>query len=294
MLYLASFDVVDENTLHGFGTITLSTAGETDVVVTLSSITGTDSDGNTGATQFWVYQSSEYYCVDQSRYAQTRFPHIAKASWAKAVDLALKAEAVSEGWAAKVPTCSFSLSTGFYTISVATVNSAVAWSTAGGRKLFGFSGDSSSAASHVGTVTPLFVINPTLASVSDPTLNYEPDAIGSRVTTDSGSGTGLARRVSPLYRDWRQEYETKEKTMRLQAASTHPWTFQDLHEHCRGIFPFVTYDAGFHSTSDTGEVFTFREEGIAFVPERATPGNDAQLHLAFRCIVEGNMTAVPQ
>jgi hypothetical protein len=296
VLYLAAFDVIKENTLHGFGTITLTTAGETDVVVDLANITGTGADNVSGATTFWVYSSGEKYCVDQSRHAQTRFPRIAKSTWAKAVDTALKLEAVAEGWTTKVPACTFSLTTGLYTFSVATVNSAIAWSTTGGRELFGFAGNSSSAASHVGTLTPLFVISPTQAAisvVSESALNYEPSGIGNRITTDSGSGHGLARRVSPLYRDWQQEYETKEKTMRLQAAAAHPWTFQDLFEHCRGMFPFVVYDGGFHTTEDAGEVFTFRTDGIPFAAEPATLANHAQLHLAFRCIVEGTLTTVP-
>ncbi len=289
MLYLAAFDVVEANSFYGFGTLTVSTAGESDVVVTLGSVTATSVDGDAGATTFWTWDDATASCVDQSPHAQTRFGSFAAITWAAALEDALQAAATAAGWAAKVPSVSLSTTTGFYTFTVATVNSAWAWSTANGRALFGFSGNSSSAASHVGTRTPLYAINPSLPSVSDPSLNYEPDAIGNRVASDNGAGFGLARRVSPLYRDWRQEYETKEKTMRLQAASTHPFTFQHLFEHCRGVYPFAVYDGGFHETESTAEVFTFREEGIPFVPERATPGNDAQLHVPFRCVVEGNL-----
>lgn len=293
MLYLAAFDIVAANAIHSFGTITLSTAGESDVVLTLGDITANNVDNVAGATTFWVWSSSDYYVQDQSPFAYTRFAHFSESTWAKAVDTALKAEAVTQGWAAKIPSCTWSSATGFYTFAVATVNSAVAWSASSGRALFGFSGNSATAASHVGTIMPMYVISPTLGSVSDPTLNYEPSAIGNRVAADNGAGFGLARRVSPLHRDWRQEYETKEKTMRLQAAAAHPWTFQHLFEHCRGRFPFLVYDGGFHDTETFPEAFTFRDDGIAFVPERATPGNDAQLHIPFRCVVEGTLAAVP-
>ena len=292
MLYTAAFDAVEANARYGFGTLTVATAGETDVVLTLSSITSADDDGTAGATTFWVWEDASLHCVDHSPYEQTRYSHFSRKTWAEAIESALQTAATAAGWAAKIPAVDFSTTTGFYTFSVATVTSAWSWSTANGRALFGFTANSSTASTHTSTVTPLFIINPTLDSVSDPTTSYEPRSIGNRVVGDTGEGFGNARYVSPLYRDWVQQFETKAKSLRLHAASTHPWTFQDLHEHCRGVYPFIVYDGGFEDATTDPIVFAFREEGIPFAPERATPGNDAQFHHAFKCIVDGTLEAV--
>ncbi len=290
MLYTAAFNVVSHNAIASLGNLTLSTAGETNLVIPIANIRGTSYDGTADATTFWVWEAGTFHCVDHSPFAQARFRRFSATTWAGAVDAALKASATSAGWAAKIPSCTWSKTTGFYTFAVATVTSAITWSAVPGRSLFGFAGNSATASSHTSAIMPTFVISPTLPAVSDPSLEYEPSGIGGHVTSDTGEGFGISRYVSPLYRDWLQQFETKAKTVRLSADESHPWTFQHQREHCRGAFPFVVYGGGFNDT-DANLVFSFRDESIALHPERATPGNDAQFHIGFQCVAEGYLTS---
>lgn len=298
MLYTAAFDIVKANADTAFGTLTLASSGSTDIVLTIGSVTGTDNNGTTGATTFWIWEdystsnpsAGRVFCQDQSPYAQTRYAHFSRTAWPGAVTIALRALATTAGdWGSKNPTCTFNTTTGVYTFSVSSGTISTTWSSAAGRRLFGFSGNGSAAASHTGTRVPLFVVSPTLSYVSDPTPNYEPRGIGNHVTSENGQGFGLARYVSPLYRDWTQQFETYEKTMRLGASQsgTHPWTIQALFEHCRGRLPFLVGDGGFIDPETEPAVFTFREEGIAFQPVPHTPGNFAQMYTPFKCVVQG-------
>ncbi len=291
MLYTAPFDIVEENSLYGFGTLTVSNGASAgaDVVIALSSVRFFSRDGTeASATTFWVWDdAARLYCEDQSPYARERFGSFSEYSWAAAVDQVIKAEALVQGWDLDIPTLTFSTSTGAYGFSASLSNTSLTFSTTNGAKLFGFSGNSSSAASHTSDITPLYVIAPTQLQVSFPSPSYEPDAIGGHIVTDTGQSHGLSAYDSELYRDWVQQFETLAKTERDEAASSHPWTFLHLFEHCRTKLPFVVSDGGFATTSTDPEVFMFREDGASFVPERATPGNPDQLHIGFRCSVQG-------
>lgn len=287
MIYAAAFDVTAHNAVDSLGTITIGNGVDPNASVTLSAVTYTDHDGSSSSS-FFIAAYDEVTCVDESPYSLTRFSHFAEASFAYAMETALTSAMTAQGWAGNA-TCEWSSTTGLYTISWSGGNTTLSFNTTPGRKLFGFSGNQTSAASHTSDIMPTFVVNPTLDAVSDPTPNYEPKSIGNRISTDSGAGMGIARYNSPLFRDWRQEYETREKTMRLSAAASHHWTLQHLFEHCRGRWPFVVYDGEFHDTTEP-EVFSFRTDGIPFQPKPATPGNGSQYHLEFRCVVEGELT----
>ncbi len=297
MFYTAAVDIVEANALYAFGTLTMDNgaAAGTAVVLTLGSITSTSVAGAAGATIFWVWDEGDFTCVGSDRHAASKFTHFSEATWAKAVDAALKAAALVAGWdAANVPFCTFSTTTGFYafgTTGGSASTTSLAWSTANGRKLFGFSGDSALAASHTGTLTPLFVISPTVQAASDPSLLFEASGIASRAVGDDGRGFGLDRYVAPLHRDWTQEHETLAKTMRLEAASAHPFTFQALHERCRGKLPFIVAAGGWAESESSPLVFSFRRDGMAWRPEPATPGTVGYWSIPFRCVQEGALTA---
>ena len=146
----------------------------------------------------------------------------------------------------------------------------------------------SGSASYTSTSTPWGVIVPILSAVSSPTTNYEPDGISNQAVSASGAVTGLSRSVAPIYRDWVQQYESKEKTLRISALSSHPFTHQELFEACRTGLPFVVID-GFGETDDVHnkEVFFLRTEGSMFKCERATDSNDAQFHISYKTVVAG-------
>jgi hypothetical protein len=195
--------------------------------------------------------------------------------------------AATTAWVTPAPTTfSYAAATGKVTIAYSAADFTLTWSTDAGRDFCGFSADQSGAGTYTSDQTPSMVIAPTSGATSLSTPNYEPDGIGSVATSNDGQSVGIARTVSPLYRDWVQQYETKAKTLRLAAASTHPATMQKLFEECRGVYPFVVSD-GFGESYD--EVFRLRNDGMNFSAERATPGNDAQFHINFRAIVEGKI-----
>lgn len=270
--------------LAGLGSITLSrSGGYSDVVVNMSSgVSAADYDA---ATSYIFSHAGPANIRSETADGSQRLRSYSRTTYGAALQAALRDAATAASWPS--PTSiqvTNSNASGAYTISYTTTFS-IAWSSANGRAFLGFTADKSGSSSYAGTITPTYLVIATLDDSSDDTPNYEPEAIGNRVIADDGSGYGLTRSIAPLYRDWVQQFETKEKTLRRSAASTHPWTFQHLFEHCRGEYAFVIYIP----TGSNGrlELFSLRSDGLMWKPERASPGNDAQFHIPFRCIVEG-------
>lgn len=288
MIYAAAFDVTAHNALSSLGTITMGNGAQPNATVTYSTVTSLNVDASAQSSSFFISDQAEVTCIDESPYSLTRFGHFSEQPWHEALQSAMTTAMTAQGWAGDA-NFSWSATTGLYTLSWSGGNTTLSFNTTTGRELMGFTGNKTSAASHTSDQMPWFVIVPTLTAVSDPTTNYEPAAIGNRISTDSGAGMGVARYNSPLHRNWRQEFETREKMLRMSAASTAPWTFQHLYEHCRGRWPFVVYDGSFHDSSQP-EVFSFRTDGIPFEPKPATPGNGSQYHIEMRCVVEGELT----
>ena len=293
-MYTAAFDIAEASQLYGFGTLTMDNgaAAGTAVVLTLGSITSTSVAGDAGATRFWVWDEGDFTVRGSDRYAADKYQHYSAATWAKAVDTELKAAALAAGWnVANIPYCTFSTTNGVYAFGTgggSASDISLAWSTDNGRALFGFADDVAIGETpHTGTLTPLFVIRPTIAGVTDPTVLFEPGGIASRAACDDGRGFGLDRYTSPLHRDWVQQHETLAKTIRLEAATSHPFTFQALHEHCRGKLPFLVGDCDWGEDETEPLVFSFRPDGMAWRPEPATPRTVASWHIPFRCVQEG-------
>lgn len=290
MLYFLGFD----NSLLSLGTITLATAGETDVVVNMSSgVSGTDQN-SASSTLFWHYEhsngSSKVRGVDPDQ--TTHVAEYSSTSYTAALQAALRAEATTQTWASPNDIdVTINTTTGIITIAF-TATITVTFSAAAGRNLLGFSSSpQSGASSYVGDQTPKYIIDPTVDGASDCTPDYEPPGVASASVANDGQVYGISRTVSPIYRDWVQQYETKAKTLRVAAASTHPTTLQALFEHCRCDYAFVVADGGFNNSND--ECFMLRDDGAHFdsASARATPGNDSQFNIPFRTIVLGEMVA---
>lgn len=288
MLYSAAFDV----TLPGLGTMTLSTSGESDAVVNLATMGSLAVDGVSTSNIYNHYNGfAAYRAVGQDPAASSNLLNYARANFSEIVEYYGEAALLAATWTSPAGfevSFQYATSPPTYTISWPTANFTIAWSTAAGRALFGFAADSSTpATTHTGTLCPTYVYVPTLQAVSDNTPNFEASEIANHVASDGGSGFGLQRTVVPVYRDWKQEFETKALTMRANAASPLPWTMQHLFEHCRGQFAFIVA-SGFGESFD--EYFSFRTESTRWNPQRHTPGNDAQFFHDFRCTVEGTVT----
>ena len=300
MIYTAPFDV----SLYA-GTITVlqTSGGASSAAVTLSSVVGSSISG-ASSTIYFHYDVPSYgmRIGAEDRLAQNRFTTYAYTSLAHELEAAINGT-----WTPDIA-ITWSSTTGKYTMSCATSFSITFDATAiaeGMPYLFGFTGSKTTATSHTSDFVVKHAIVPDLTASSvrggqADALNYEPRGIGNHVIADDGTGYGLTRVVSPLYRDWVQEFETRARTERiangLTAAYTPEsytpsigyWTFQDMFEYCRGIWPFMVI-SGFGETYH--EVFSFRDDGLSWNPERAAPGDATHFHIPFKTVVEGMVIA---
>jgi hypothetical protein len=289
VLYMPFFDLADS----GLGSITLSTAGESNVVLNLSTLTGVDENSD-ASSKLSHYLATDIESFDDEQ--TTRFPTYARTSFAVLVQNTLRALMVTATWPDPTQfTCSFSLVTGLITMSYSQTFG-VSWGANPYNALmFGFPvalgfipTDLSGASSYAATKSPLHVINSTLTDVSDEHL-YEPDGLGNHVINDTGGGNTIARTQAPLFLDFVQEHESHvktytESTQYLLAAT---YTHQDLYRQCRKGFPFILY--GDDRWRTHAFVCSLRSDGMSFNPRPRTPG-EAVYHISYRCHLEGIAT----
>lgn len=294
MLYVAGFDVSKiDRTLGTLGTLTVSTAGKPDLVLNLADVRGlTRLSASSAKFWHWSYQvlAGLYIRAKDTPSVVYRRDDFSWKSWENALSEALAALATSAGWTSPgTLQFSMSLSTGLVTASY-TTTFALTWSTALGRQLCGFDNDKSGAASYAGTVVPLFVIEPGLRRISGAARTTFAAGRASSVRADNGGGFSIKRGTVALRRKWVQQFIPLEKVEHDAALSTHPWTMQDLIEHCPGGYPFIVHDGGFGITAD--EAFSFTTEGSDF--DHKATGTDgvyiAKQHTEFDCYVEGRIT----
>jgi hypothetical protein len=295
--YLASFDLREPR--NNLSTIQIATSGKSTISVNL--FTDVDSDVNSSETtvKTTVFNHADRglgFTIGEDRAASTPMSlSYANTSFAEVVQNHLHDAASTAGWGGSESglIISVDLTGHTYTIQYSATMT-VTFGSAETAYIFGF--DTlvlSSAASYTSTITPWGMIVPVLSAVSSPTTNYEPDGISNQAISASGAVTGLSRSVAPIYRDWVQQYESKEKTLRISALSSHPFTHQELFEVCRTSLPFVVVD-GFGETDENHnkEVFFFRTEGSMFKAERATESNDAQFHISYKTVVAGYVAPI--
>lgn len=290
MIYTALFDA------SSLGTITLATVGESDVVLNLANLTANDSD-STASHLFWHSPAPGTFAFAsvQTGSALGLFRKTSTTPWYSAVEAGL--EALMGAWTTPTAlevTWNWTdphVTVPSYTIAWPVANFTLTFSTAATAAIFGFTTLSNSGAqTYTGTACPTYVYVPTLSAGSEPTCEYEPESIANHVSTDEGQGFGMSRTVSPLWQDWVQQFETKARTFKANAAATHPWTIQHLIEYCRGEWPFSLYRPGFGGPDAYVPAYYLRSEGTAFQPQRHSPGNDAQFWHAFRGEIGGAYT----
>ncbi len=303
MYYAAAFHLPTLEAQSGgnLGNLVIKRSGNADLTVDLGGLSRADATG--AQSQYFFHLPFnfvfEFLRPDPSR--GTAYPRYALRSLGSVLALALDAAAVSAGWAAGysftaanrtgffeslsgVPTAKYRIAAGV-SIQYQFTSIAGAW-------LFGASGISlsSAATTHDLPYTPRFLVKPSRQRCSTPDeefsgADYEPDEISTYAMADDGTGYGNARLAAPLYRNWVHQFETKAKTYRLLASATDDsWTFQDLFEHCRTVYPFVVAHGGFASHIDY-ELFVLRES--SFKPRVASTANHAAWHIPFRCINAG-------
>lgn len=283
--YQASVDVSDPR--FGLGTLSIATAGKTTISINVSALTANTFEGGGTCTIFNHNYIGLGYCVGEDRSGSLWMRQgFCELSLASRTQSTLRSAAIAAGWSTDAESLGFGLNptTLIYDIDY-TANITVTFGNAETARLFGFSELSHTGAlQYLSDIVPYGIIRPVLTAVSSPTPNFEPEGIASQAISSSAAVSGLSRSIAPIYRDWVQQYETKEKTMRLQALAAHPFTHQELFEISRTSLPFVVVD-GFGDGLD--EVFFFRGEGSNWRCERASDGNDAQFHVSYKAVVAG-------
>lgn len=284
-MYCAVFDVAAADG-PAFGTLTLATTGKTSCVINLVAL-----EGSSSSSLLWHHDTPyPQFFVSEDTAAVHRRTEISQYSFGVVLQTAIIAAMTANSWVTpSVAAVTFSRTTGHYTISYAAAAFTMAWSTAAGRALCGYSADHAVAAtSFVGDVVPTYAILPTMTATSLSTPNQEASEIASHAVADDGSTAGISMEVAPIVRSWVQQYELKAKAIRLNAASTHPFTLQALREHCRTVYPFIVLD-GFGDSYD--EMFLFTGPGASWKPGRRQDGDDVQFHTPFECVVIGMLVA---
>lgn len=283
--YLGSLDMLQAAEL-GFTTIQIAKSGDPTYSITLANVSFQTVNVDGTCTVFNHAAVGLGYSVGQDRAASTLM-RSAFSIWSLGgvISYAL-AVAADDAGASGGLAFTFNQSTLHYTITGAS-GTTITFGDELTASLFGFTDTTLSGAStHTSDSTPWGVIVPVLTDVSEPTPNYEPESISNQAVSAGNAVVGLSRSTVPLYRDWVQQYETKAKTLRLEATDAHPFTHQELFEVHRTSLPFVVID-GFAEA--LAEVFYLRSEGSAWKVDRATAANDTQFHIQYRTVVAGQL-----
>lgn len=135
---------------------------------------------------------------------------------------------------------------------------------------------------------PEHVIVSTIPGRSQSTDVTEPDDVASLAIADAGGTNvqGIARTSAIEYQDWRQEFESKAACFSRAAATDTPWTFQDMIQHCRTVWPLRIVD----DSANEDFVARLRKEGASWsrsVIERAAADYDKHWHVNMHVYVVG-------
>ena len=165
------------------------------------------------------------------------------------------------------------------------------------RSILGFSATTAAAASHTSNQRPRYAIAAlqgadaaynvvNVAGFSEYSDAYEGDGIAAYSEADSGASYMVSRTTAPLYADWSQVMEAKRSVYAYAAASTIPWTYQDLFAHCRdGNMPFMVKD----DLANLVHVWRLRGDGVAWHPTREVADLDTLWRVPFRCVLQGRV-----
>lgn len=285
--YAAAIDVSDPR--NGLSTIAIATAGKTTISITVSTLTATSLEGNQTVTIFNHGERALGNCLGEDRSESTWMRRgFSGLTLAGKILQAFQGAAIAASWGVDAGDLGvgFDPTTLVYDFSYS-ADITLTFGNADTARLFGFENLSNTGEEvHYSDIVPWGIIRPVLTAVSSPTPNFEPDGIASQAVSASGNVTGLTRAISPIYRDWVQQYETKAKTLRLAADDAHPFTHQELFEVCRTNVPFTVVE-GFGDL--LREVFFFRADNSAWKCERASDSNDAQFHISYKVVVAGQI-----
>jgi hypothetical protein len=303
--YGAAFNLQTVNRLTPLGTLTLTHSGESNIVITLGNLLGTDVDTlQTGF--FWHFLTpagAGFTLVGNDPDASVRFRHFSTISLGGVLSTAINALCTSLGW----PTSNFLVqlheSNGttpipYYRFSYPTAFT-YTFSTQAGADLFGASLTGGAAANAFLLGTPRFIWWPS-GRASDQAvsvdggeaeaLDFEAESIATLVHADDGRGFMNSRTVAPLYRDWLQQNCPPNRVFR-EKVTTPIWTAQHLYEWCRRGVPFYVAHGGFGDANEY-PVFQLRTAGSSWKPRRTSIANAVYYDVPFKCGSVGHLATL--
>lgn len=309
-MYIAGINLGAQDRITPLGTLTLSAAAVTDIVINLGQLTGADVNSvqSSYAFHFLTTAAQPFGIVGNDPAASVRFGHYSRISLGGMLSNAVNARCTAQSW----PTSNwlaqffevsggFSVPFPFYRFTYPS-NFRFQFSTLAGARLFGHNSTalSSSGTLHNFAGNPDFIWWPSTVeglqaiSVDEELdgLDYEAEGIASLVHADDGRGFMSSRTVSPLYRDWWQKFCPPERMFREQGAQQSPplWTAQQLFEQCRKSYPFLVAHGRFgNGSSREYEAFQLRSAGAQWRPRRASIANAVYYHVPFRCSSIGHV-----
>lgn len=257
--YIASFDVADyRNDIRDAG-ITFSRSGSSDFAIDVNSTQDT-ADGADVTSVFSHYGDNPWTdIVGVDADASTGIRRsVADSPFSDLVTTLMRAAAAIAGWPnPSALSCTFSTTTLRYVFVYAgDAFDAIVFGNDANADLFGFTGVNPTSGETVTADTvPMFVVVPELSAVSTPGtsdgIDYEPQLISASAIATMGAQFGITRSCVPTYRDWTQQSEPREKTLRFaaQASGGPKFSHQELFESCRCVLPFVVVD-GFGDGQD--------------------------------------------
>ena len=278
MAYFSSFDV----SKIGASTLTLSTSGESNIVLNIATMLSPESLGATPYNSVFNHVVSREWGGLGPFGNFTQPIYYASYSFLFSVQSYLRALATTATWT-NPNSITLSLNTTTWHLTFAYSNSftAINFGNTETRRLFGFSGNfSGSSASVTGSELPKYIIVPEIDGASSATPVFEEGSVSSVAHSGGGRSYSLSRSTTSRSREWVQQYETKVKTFRpFAAAAPNEFTYQHLFEHCRAGYPFGVY-GGFGE--NVYEAYVFRSGAESFRANPATPGNADQFHVPFK------------
>lgn len=295
MLYSAAFDLRDGR--QGFGTLTLTKSGESDLVLDLTQdVLGSGFSG--ASSVFNHYGFNDVMGEDLQSLSQATYG-LSGQAFCLAMTNALQAAATDAGWPDPTSVyCAFDGGVAYsFGYSGGNTFNEIVFETVATRNLFGFAGDfSGTSSSETGTALPNYLIQPALTAVTMEGTDgyiYEPSGVSSAKVSSSGTQYGLPRTLAPVYRDWVQQAEPRAKTIRGVEDSSHPGTHQLLFEACRSVYPFIVID-GFGD--DYTYLFRLRPEGSVWSREACVrmggDRNDALFNVRYRAQQLGSIEPI--
>lgn len=135
-------------------------------------------------------------------------------------------------------TVTFNTATGTYSINCS-FPFTLTFNNTASRQLLGFAGDSGPLAFHTSTIASTYYLLLARDGIADYTREYEVGGQTQRAVSTNATAYSIGPMTYEKRMKFTMRFNTLARTFESQAASSAPWTYQDLIEHVRAIEPVL-------------------------------------------------------